>query len=73
MAALDRYYAAACQIDMPNPTARSGIDVRVRRMLEMVDMAVVGYEPFHDVKLIAAFMMAGTRATTTNASNPGIR
>jgi predicted amidohydrolase len=52
MAALDRYYAAACQIDMPNPTMRSGIDARVRRMLEMVDMAVVGYEPFHDVKLV---------------------
>ncbi len=52
MSTLDRYYAAACQIDLPNPTMRSEIAARVRRMLEMVDMAVVGYEPFHDVKLV---------------------
>ena len=42
MADIDRYYAAACQIDMPNPTLRSEIAPRVRRMLEMVDQAVVG-------------------------------
>ena len=52
MADIDRYYAAACQIDMPNSTLRSEIAPRVRRMLEMVDQAVVGYEPFFDVKLI---------------------
>lgn len=52
MSTYDRYYAAACQIDLPNPTMRSQIEPRVRRMLEMVDMAVVGYEPFHDVKLV---------------------
>ena len=48
----ERYHAAACQIDLPNPTMRSQIEPRARRMLEMVDMAVTGYEPFCDVKLV---------------------
>ena len=48
----DRYYAAACQIDSPNPKTRDEIPRRVKRMLEMIDFAVTGYEPFHDVKLV---------------------
>jgi len=52
MAAIERYAAAACQIDMPNPTTRGQIAPRVRRMLELVDQAVGGYEPFFDVKLL---------------------
>jgi len=52
MARIERYYAAACQLDGPNPTTRDQIRDRARRMLEMIDMAVVGYEPFHDVKLV---------------------
>ena len=48
----DRYYAAACQLDMPNPTDRGQIGERVARMLEMVDHAVTGYEPFFDVRLV---------------------
>ena len=48
----DRYYAAACQIDSPNPTSRDGIAERTRRMLEMIDYAVGGYEPFFDVRLV---------------------
>jgi len=48
----DRYYAAACQIDLPNPTSREEIVPRVDRMLEMIDCAVTGYEPFHDVRLV---------------------
>jgi predicted amidohydrolase len=47
-----RYYAAACQIDLPNPTSRDGIADRTRRMLEMIDYAVGGYEPFFDVRLV---------------------
>lgn len=47
-----RYYAAACQLDMPNPSHRDEIRVRVDRMLDMIDYAVSGYEPFHDVRLI---------------------
>lgn len=37
---------------MGNPSGRSEIGGRVERMLEMVDDAVVGYEPFFDVKLV---------------------
>jgi predicted amidohydrolase len=49
---MDRYYAAACQIDSPNPRTRDGIAARVTRMLEMIDYAVGGYAPFFDVRLI---------------------
>lgn len=48
----DRYYAAACQCDMPNPTHRDQIGGRVDHMLEMIDHVVGGYEPFHDVRLV---------------------
>jgi len=50
--ATERYYAAACQLDQPNPTSRDGIDERVDRMLEMIDYAVTGYEPLADVRLV---------------------
>ena len=49
---IDRYYAAACQTDMPNPSDREQIGQRVERMLGMIDDAVIGYEPFFDVKLV---------------------
>ena len=52
MSTPDRYYAAACQIDSPSPRTRDGIAPRVRRMLEMIDFAVGGYQPFFDVRLI---------------------
>jgi formamidase len=48
-----RYAAAACQIDQPNPRDRSEIGLNTGRMLEMVDMAVEGYDPLWDVKLLA--------------------
>jgi predicted amidohydrolase len=48
-----RYLAAACSTDFPNPTDRSDIPARVDRMLAMIDSAVVGYEPFGDVRLVA--------------------
>lgn len=47
-----RYYAAACQINQPNPTDRSEITARVDHMLNMVDHAVTGYAPFHDIRLV---------------------
>ena len=47
-----RYYAAACQINQPNPTTRDGISQRVDHMLNMIDHAVRGYQPFHDVRLV---------------------
>jgi predicted amidohydrolase len=49
---IDRYLAAACQTDFPNPTDRSAIPDRVGHMLGMVERAVVGYRPFGDVKLV---------------------
>ncbi|MHC4342388.1 MAG: nitrilase-related carbon-nitrogen hydrolase [Planctomycetota bacterium] len=49
---LNRYYAAACQTDRPHPHRRADIPENVSRMLEMVDMAVEGYEPFFPVKLV---------------------
>jgi len=52
MSSIDRFYAAACQLDMPNPTKRDEIAGRVERMLEMIDQAVVGYEPVFDVRLV---------------------
>lgn len=52
MSSIDRFYAAACQLDMPNPAKRNEIAGRVERMLEMIDQAVVGYEPVFDVRLV---------------------
>jgi len=47
-----RYAAAACQVDQPNPLDRAGIGRNTGRMLEMIDMAVAGYGPFMDLKLL---------------------
>jgi predicted amidohydrolase len=52
MNSIERFYAAACQLDMPNPTHRNEIASRVDRMLELVEQAVTGYEPFFDVRLV---------------------
>lgn len=49
----ERYYAACCQTDFPSPKSRDEIGTRVDRMLEMIDSAVLGYEPFFAVRLIA--------------------
>jgi predicted amidohydrolase len=48
----DRYYAACCQTDFPAPESRAEIHSRVDRMLEMIDSAVLGYEPFFPVRLV---------------------
>jgi predicted amidohydrolase len=53
MAADLRYYAAACQTDLPNPAHRDGIVPQVNHMLAMIDRAVVGYAPFAPVRLLA--------------------
>lgn len=47
-----RYYAACCQTDFPSPASRAEIPNRVDRMLEMIDSAVLGYEPFFPVRLV---------------------
>lgn len=48
----DRYYAAACQFDLPNPRSIEEIAPRVQRMLQMIDDALGGYEPFFPVRLV---------------------
>jgi len=52
MSSPTRYYAAACQLDLPNPAHRDEIRGRVDQMLTMIDHAVVGYEPLFDVRLV---------------------
>ena len=52
MAKIERYHAAACQTDLPCLADRAGLPQRVDYLLGMVDRAVVGYEPFFDVKLV---------------------
>ncbi|MBT8137177.1 MAG: nitrilase [Gammaproteobacteria bacterium] len=47
------YYAAACQTDFPAPADRTEIAARTRRMAEIVEQTIVGYEPFFDVRLLA--------------------
>ncbi len=47
-----RYYAACCQTDLPCPRTRTEIPERVSYLLGMIDRAVVGYEPFFDVRLV---------------------
>ena len=47
-----RYLAAACQTDFVNAKSRDEIPARTKRMLEMIDNAVLGYAPFGDVKLV---------------------
>jgi len=49
---IERYYAAACQTDLPCPRSRDEIPDRVGFLLGMIDRAVVGYEPFFDVRLV---------------------
>ncbi len=47
------YYAAACQTDFACPTSRDGIAERTSRMCSMAAQTITGYEPFHDVRLLA--------------------
>lgn len=49
---MERYYAAACQIDLPNPRTRDEIAPRVKHMLDMIEYAVTGYGPLFDVRLV---------------------
>lgn len=48
----DLYYAACCQVDHPNPRHRDEMATHTTAMLGQLERAVVGYQPFHDVKLI---------------------
>ncbi len=46
------YYAACCQTAFDCPRSASEIAGRVDHMLTMIDHAVNGYKPFHDVRLV---------------------
>lgn len=48
----ERYAAAACQTDFQCPDKRSGIKKNVDRMIQMIDFAVEGYQPFFPVRLL---------------------
>jgi len=52
MSPATRWYAACCQTDFPSPASRREIPARVDRMLELIDSAVIGYEPFFPVRLV---------------------
>ncbi|MHC4107828.1 MAG: nitrilase-related carbon-nitrogen hydrolase [Planctomycetota bacterium] len=47
------YYAAACQTAFDCPASREEIAARTKRMCEIAEQTVVGYEPFFDVRLLA--------------------
>ena len=46
------YYAAACQTDFECPTDRGQIGDRTKRMCEVIEQTIAGYEPFFDVRLL---------------------
>lgn len=46
-------YAAACQTDFACPASRDDIAERTSRMCAIAEQTIVGYEPFHDVRLLA--------------------
>lgn len=47
------YYAAACQTAFECPKSRDEIADRVSRMCAMAENAIIAYEPFFDVRLLA--------------------
>jgi len=49
----DLYYAAACQTAFDCPRDRSDIADRTKRMCEIAEHTIIGYEPFFDVRLLA--------------------
>jgi predicted amidohydrolase len=52
MEACLRYYAAACQTDLPHPLDRAEMNRNTERILQIIDHAVVGYAPLMPVKLV---------------------
>lgn len=49
---MEHYYAACCQLDQPNPRNRDEMAASTSRILAQLERAVVGYRPFHDIKLV---------------------
>jgi len=48
----DLFYAAACQTAFPCPARRAEIGERAKRMRQIIEHTIVGYEPFFDVRLL---------------------
>ncbi|MHC4992361.1 MAG: nitrilase-related carbon-nitrogen hydrolase [Planctomycetota bacterium] len=48
----DLYYAAAYQTAFECPATRADIGERTRRMCDIAEQTIVGYEPFFDVRLL---------------------
>ena len=46
------YHVALCQTDFRNPARREEMSENTGRMLAMMEQAVRGYEPFHEVRLV---------------------
>ncbi len=46
------WYAALCQVDGPNPARRTDMRRNADKAVEMMERAVTGYAPFHDVRLV---------------------
>lgn len=46
------YYAAACQTAFSCPAKREEIALRTKRMCDIAENTIIGYEPFHDVRLL---------------------
>lgn len=46
------YYVALCQVDQSNPATRADIARNAEKHAEMMEYAVRGYAPFHDVRLV---------------------
>jgi formamidase len=47
------YYAAACQTAFDCPADRREIGERTKRMCDIAEQTIIGYEPFFDVRLLA--------------------
>ena len=47
-----RYSAAACQTDLPNPADRKAMRPNTDRIVDMIDAAVAGSQPFLPVRLV---------------------
>src|SRR5262245_40569934 len=48
----DLYYAAACQTAFECPAKRDEIAARTKRMCDIAENTIIGYEPFFDVRLL---------------------
>lgn len=48
----DLYYAATCQTSFDCPSKREQIAQRTKRMCEIIEHTIAGYEPFFDVRLL---------------------